>query len=494
MICVSIGRGRHRALIAEHKHLAEIGAKLVELRLDYIQSAVNLNRLLPERPCPVVITCRRERDGGKWVRSEDQRLLLLRQAIVAGIEYVDLEEDVAAKIPRFGKTKRIISYHDFQETPEDLEGLHARLAALDADVVKIATMVNHPHDNLRLLRLCRSSKVPTVAIGMGEAGTPSRVLCKRFGAPFTYAALSSDKLLAPGQLTFQQMKEVFRYEQINAETEIYGVVADPVAQSLSPLIHNAGFANLKLNKVYLPFRVSNDQLPSFMADCAELGVKGLSVTIPHKEEILKHISKCDEATQKIGACNTIVFKPEGILGYNTDYRAAMVCIDQVFGGDENNPKLDGKTMLVLGAGGVSRALVYGLMRRGADVVIASRTDSKAADLAAVFGARSVAWESRHTIRPVLIVNGTPVGMHPVVDESPLDTRHLLHEMTVFDTVYNPEQTLLIKQARETGCTTITGIDMFVGQAALQFRLFTGQPAPLDLMRQVVRRAISAAKT
>jgi 3-dehydroquinate dehydratase/shikimate dehydrogenase len=494
MICVSIGRGRHRYLIAEHKHLAEQGAKLVELRLDYIQSAVNLNRLLPERPCPVVVTCRRERDGGKWARSEEQRQLLLRQAIVAGVEYVDLEEDIAGKIPRYGKTKRIVSYHDFQETPEDLEGLHARLASLDADVVKIATMVNHPHDNLRLLRLCRNAKVPTVAIGMGEIGTPSRVLCKRFGAPFTYASFHAERALAPGQLTFQQMRDVFRYEQINAETEFYGVVADPVAQSLSPLIHNAGFAHFKLNKVYLPFRVSSDQLPSFLADCVELGVKGLSVTIPHKEEILRHINKCDEATQKIGACNTVVFKPEGLLGYNTDYRAAMACIDQVFGGDENQSKLEGKTVLVLGAGGVSRALVYGLKRRGADVVVASRTDSKAAELATEFGARSVAWEARHTVRPVLIVNGTPVGMHPVVDEAPLDTRHLLHEMTVFDTVYNPEQTLLIKQAREIGCNTITGVDMFVGQAALQFRLFTGQAAPIELMRQVVRRAISAAKT
>jgi len=494
MICVSIGRGRHRYLIAEHKHLAENGAKLVELRLDYIQSAVNLNRLLPERPCPVVITCRRERDGGKWARSEEQRQLLLRQAIVAGIEYVDLEEDVAAKIPRFGKTKRIISYHDFHETPEDLAGLHARLAALDADVVKIATMVNHPHDNLRLLRLCRDSKIPTVAIGMGEIGTPSRVLARRFGAPFTYATFHAERALAPGQLSYQQMKDIYRYDQINAETEFYGVVADPVAQSLSPLIHNAGFAHLKLNKIYLPFRVSSDQLPSFLADCAELGVKGLSVTIPHKEEILKHIAQADEATQRIGACNTVVFRSEGATGYNTDYRAAMACIDQAFGGDENHPNLGGKTMLVLGAGGVSRALVYGLKRRGADVVITSRTDEKAEQLAAAFQARSVPWDSRHTIRPVLIVNGTPVGMHPVVDEAPLDTRHLLHDMTVFDTVYNPEQTLLIKQARETGCQTITGIDMFVGQAALQFRLFTGQPAPLELMRQVIRRAISAART
>jgi 3-dehydroquinate dehydratase/shikimate dehydrogenase len=493
MICVSIGRGRHRALIAEHKHLAELGAQLVELRLDYIQSAVNLNRLLPERPCPVVVTIRRERDGGKWAHSEEKRQLLLRQAIVAGCDYVDLEEDIAGKIPRFGKTKRIISYHDFAETPENLEALHARLAALDADVVKIATNVNHPHDNLRLLRLCKNAKVPTVAIGMGEIGTPSRVLCKRFGAPFTYAALSAERTIAPGQLTYQQMKEVYRYEQINAETEFYGVIADPVAQSLSPLIHNAGFAQLKLNKVYLPFRVSSDQLPSFLADCKELGVKGLSVTIPHKEEILKHIAKADEATQRIGACNTVLFGAEGATGYNTDYRAAMACIDQVFGGDENNPALHGRTMLVLGAGGVSRALVYGLKRRGADVVIASRTDEKAEQLAATFHARATSWDNRHTVRPALIVNGTPVGMHPVVNETPYDHRHLFHDCVVFDTVYNPEQTLLIKEARETGCHTITGIDMFVGQAALQFKLFTGQMAPLDLMRQVIRRAISAAK-
>jgi 3-dehydroquinate dehydratase/shikimate dehydrogenase len=493
MICVSIGRGRHRYLIAEHKHLAEQGAKLVELRLDYVQSAVNLNRLLPERPCPVVITCRRERDGGKWARTEEQRQLLLRQAIVAGCDYVDLEEDVAGKIPRFGKTKRIVSYHDFSETPEDLEGLHARLAALDADVVKIATMVNHPHDNLRLLRLCRQSKIPTVALGMGEIGTPSRVLAKRFGAPFTYATFHAERALAPGQLSFQQMREIYRYDQINAETEFYGVVADPVAQSLSPLIHNAAFAHLGLNKVYLPFRVSSDQLASFLADCPELGVKGLSVTIPHKEEIIKHIKKCDEATQRIGACNTVVFNPEGATGYNTDYRAAMACIDHAFGGDENNPALNNKTMLVLGAGGVSRALVYGLRRRGADVVISSRTDARAEELAAMFGARSTPWTGRHTVRPTLIVNGTPLGMHPVVDESPIEQRHLLSDMTVFDTVYNPEQTLLIKQAREAGCHTITGIDMFVGQAALQFNLFTGQKAPLELMRQVVRRAISAAK-
>jgi 3-dehydroquinate dehydratase/shikimate dehydrogenase len=177
MICVSIGRGRHRHMIAEHKHLVEQGAKLVELRLDYINGEVNIRRLIAERPCPVMVTCRRERDGGKWARPEAQRLMLLRTAIAEGVEYVDLEEDVAGQVPRYGKTKRLVSFHDFRKTPDDLESIHQRLAGLDADVVKIATMANHPHDNVRMLRLLRQAKVPTVAFCMGDIGTPTRVLC-----------------------------------------------------------------------------------------------------------------------------------------------------------------------------------------------------------------------------------------------------------------------------------------------------------------------------
>src|SRR5688500_866190 len=167
-------------MIAEHKHLAEQGATLVELRLDYITSQVNLKRLLAERPCPVIVTCRRAQDGGNWSKTEEERLMVLRQAIAMGVEYVDLEEDVAASIPRFGKTKRIVSYHNFQETPEGLPALHARLAALNADVVKVATMAHNPHDNIKLLRLIRDSRVPTVAICMGDIGTPSRILAARF--------------------------------------------------------------------------------------------------------------------------------------------------------------------------------------------------------------------------------------------------------------------------------------------------------------------------
>jgi 3-dehydroquinate dehydratase / shikimate dehydrogenase len=494
ILCVTIGRGRHRHLIAEHKHLAEQGCRLVELRLDFLVTPPNLKRLLAERPCPVIVTCRREQDGGRWSKSEDDRLMLIRQAIAAGVDYVDLEEDIAASIPRFGKTKRIISYHNFQETPEDLNHLHARLSALNADVVKIATMAHSPHDNLRLLRLMRATRVPTVAFCMGEFGQPSRILAGKFGAPFTYSTFHAERTMAPGQLSYQQMKETYRYEKIDQATEAYGVVADPVSHSLSPQIHNAAFDFLNLNKIYLPIRVRPEDLTQFMHDCRELGIRGLSVTIPHKEEILHHKTKCDVGTDEIGAANTLIFSGDDRVAWNTDYRAAMSSLDDVFGGSEKDDSgLRDKDALILGAGGAARAIAVGLIRRQARITIASRTAERAEELAQRCQGKAVGWSQRHNVHADLIVNCTPVGMHPHLDETPYDDKHLRPEMVVFDTVYNPEHTLLLKQAREVGCTVITGADMFIGQAALQFKLFTGQEAPTGVMRQVFRRAISAVK-
>ncbi len=494
MICVSIGRGRHKHLMAEHRHLVEQGAQLVELRLDYINRDVNIRRLTVDRPCPVIITCRRECDGGRWTGTEEARQMMLRSAIAEGVDYVDLEEDVAGNIPRFGKTKRIVSMHNFRETPQNLEEIHARLAALDADIVKVACMAHHPRDTLRMLRLIKNSKVPTVGVCMGDIGTPSRILAGKFGAPFSFATFHQERALAPGQLSFRQMTEIYHYDRINADTEIYGVVADPIGHSLSPLIHNVAFAHLKMNKAYVPFRVPREDLPTFIQDCRELGIKGLSVTIPHKETVLRHLGKIDGAVRGIGAANTIVFNGDESFGYNTDYRSSMESIDKAVA-EENDSKypLSGKTALILGAGGVARALAYGLKRRNADVVISSRTLERARELAAKNDARAVEWDSRHAIKADVLVNGTPIGMHPNVDETPYECRHLRPSSIVFDTVYNPEQTLLIKEARQQGCKVITGVDMFVLQAAMQFQLFTDHEAPVELMRQEIKRAIGPAK-
>ena len=308
MICVSIGRSRHKHMLAEHKHLCEQGAKLVELRLDYISSRVNIQRLVKDRPCPTIITVRREQDGGKFTGDEDARLRMLREAIALGVDYVDLEEDIAGDIPRFGKTKRIVSYHSFRNTPDNLRELHDRLKTKDPDIVKIATMANQPRDNVRVLEMMQESDVPTIGMCMGDVGTPSRILGPKFGAPFTYATFHHERALAPGQLSYQQMVEVYRHDSINPETAVYGVIADPIGHSLSPQVHNAAFGEAGIDAVYVPFRVPIDTLGQFMEDMPRLGLKGLSVTIPHKEAIAKFLTKVDPAVKGIGAVNTVLFK------------------------------------------------------------------------------------------------------------------------------------------------------------------------------------------
>jgi len=494
MICVSIARGRHRQVIAEHRHLVERGAKLVELRLDYITSNVNLKRLITDHPCPVIITCRREQDGGKWSGTEESRQMLLRSAVAEGVEYIDLEEDIASEIPRYGNTKRVISYHNFRNTPYELDEIHERCSQLDPDVIKLATMANHPSDNVRMLDLVQRSRVPTVGMCMGDIGTPSRILCGKFGAPFTYATFHHERSLAPGQLSFQQMTEIYHYNRIDADTAVLGVVADPVGHSLSPLVHNAALQSEGFNAVYVPFRVPSQDLSDFIDEAPFLGLRGLSVTIPHKEAIAPKLTAVDPAVKGIAAVNTVVFDGDQIKGYNTDYRAAIDSLEDALGeiGADPSP-LAGKTAVVLGAGGAARAVIYGLRRRHADFIVASRTLERAKVLAEQYGGRAVEWGARHGVGADVLINCTPVGMHPDVDESPYDKHRLRPSMLVFDTVYNPEQTLLIKDARSQSCPTVTGVEMFVRQAAWQFYLFTGHKAPADLIRSVLKRAIGPVK-
>ena len=493
MICVVVAKGRHRQVVAEQNHLAEEGVELVELRIDCINGTPSVKALAGKRTGPVVITCRRKQDGGQWEGTEDQRLALLRTAIVEGVEYVDLEEDIAGQVPRFGKTKRIVSYHNFQETPEDLQGLWDRMAKCDPDVIKIATHANNPHDNLRVLQLVRNAEIPTVGFCMGEMGVMSRILAGRFGAPWTYAAFGHQSGLAPGQLSHDQMTKIYRYDEINGETEVYGVIADPVGHSLSPQIHNAAFAREKLNKVYVPIRVPGEHLPQFFDDAAELGIKGLSVTIPHKETVLGLLTERDEAVEGIGATNTVVFDGSRRCGYNTDHQAAMDSLEIATGTVGQEKPFEGKTALVLGSGGVGKAIAFGLVQRGARVILTDGDAERATQLAQRLKCHSTEWEARHEVAADILVNCTPIGMHPNVDESPFDKHYLRPSMAVFDAVYNPENTLLIKDAKERSCTVVTGVEMFVRQACLQFEHFTGREGPAQLMRDVIKRATSAAK-
>jgi 3-dehydroquinate dehydratase / shikimate dehydrogenase len=491
MLCVTVARTRHKHTIQEHLDVAAQGAKLVELRLDYIARSVELARVLKNRPTAVVVTCRRKEDGGRWEKSEEDRLMLLRQSIAMGVEYIDLEEDTAAKIPRYGKTKRIVSYHNFEGVPANLEEIHARLAKLDADIVKIAVQAQSFEDSARVIELMRNAKIPTIGIAMGDYGSMTRILGTRYGAPFTFCVFNLDRRVAPGQLSYHDMKNIYRVDSITDKTKIFGVVADPVAHSYSPMLHNSAFQANELDYRYLPFRVAANDIEPFVRWCQREGVGGLSVTIPHKQSVLPMLTQAEAAAQGIGACNTIVISGEDRIGYNTDYRAAMECIayglTKLY--EEPNP-FEGRSALLLGSGGVSRAIGWGLAQRRVRVAISSRNSESAERLARELGGRAVAWEERHSVQPSILVNCTPIGMFPEMDVTPFRKENLDQRTLVFDTVYNPEQTLLIRQAKSIGCPVITGLSMFVRQAAYQYRLFTGKEPPIEAMTKALRRAIS----
>jgi 3-dehydroquinate dehydratase/shikimate dehydrogenase len=512
-ICVVVGRTRHKMVQIEIQEAAKQGARLIELRLDFLAKAPDFKRLLENKPCPVLATVRRPEDGGRWAGTEEALRVLLRQAIVSGFDWVDLETDIADTIPRFGKVKRIVSYHNLREAPADLEKIHEKMCRQDADVVKLAVRATSPADNLRVLALLRNAPKPTVALCMGDLGLPSRLLGARWGSPFTYAAFNKERGIAPGLLSYQELKQIYGYDRINSETRVFGVIGDPVAHSLSPLIHNLSFRKLGINAVYIPFRVPRGELVGFLKAFDAVPVQGYSVTIPHKENAAALATTKDPAVEQTQAANTLIRTADGWAAFNTDYLGILDTLKHApaqpaaegeapAAASTQSPAfpsaapsgrgvtLQGRTALVLGSGGVARAAAFALAAEGAGVTLANRTTERAQRLAEDARCRYVEWAARHSTLADLVVNCTSVGMHPNTDESPLHPSYLKPGLTVFDTVYTPENTLLIKQARQRGCHIITGVELFVRQAAAQFQLFTGQPAPTDFMRKLVKKALS----
>ena len=497
MICVTIGRGRHASLAEEWEAAAEAGAELVELRIDCLRREPDLKRILKVRHTPVVLTIRRGSDGGLWRGHEEKRQALLREAIAMGIEYVDLEMDVAPTIRRYGKTQRIVSYHNFSEVPENLGQIAEQCDEMDADVVKVAARAKTVADASKVLRLMEKAAVPTVAIAMGEVGFFTRILGRKYGSPFTFAGFNPERTFAPGMPKFHELRRDYHYERIDEDTEVFGVIGDPIAQSLSPAIHNAAFHRFGMNKVLVPFLVPEMELKESIKALDWLHLHGFSVTIPHKEGVVKLLGRKDGAVERMGTCNTMV-KQDGVwVGYNTDYRAAMDCLENALGGRvekaEDSPLFE-KHVLILGAGGVARAIAFGLSRRGAHVTVTNRNEDRATELAEQAKCRTVAWSMRASTLAEIIVNCTPVGMHPYVDDTPAPPAAFHREnMVAFDTVYHPEHTMFLKLARDRGCRTVTGVDMFVDQAAHQFKLYTGLEAPSELMREVVTRKLGSLR-
>jgi 3-dehydroquinate dehydratase/shikimate dehydrogenase len=494
-VLVVIGRTRHKMVVAELLEAVKRGGKFIELRLDFLAKAVDFKRLSPYKQCPWVATLRRPSDGGRFPGTEAERQVILRQAIVSGIfDWVDLETDIASTIPRFGSVKRIVSYHNLAETPGALEDIYATMLKQDADVYKMAVLAQTPEDVIRVVRLQQSAPKPTIAFCMGDIGQPSRFLALKYGAPWIYAAFNKERGIAPGLPCFDEFRTTFPVSTITSDTRIFGVVGDPVGHSLSPLLHNWMYKKLGVNALYLPFRVPRGMLPQAVEAYEHVPVSGYSVTVPHKEAAATLAREKELTVEVTGAANTLVRLPGGkFSAANTDYTAAVESIKaHLADRAKDGPvvQLSQVSVLILGAGGAARALAFGLHREGAQITITGRTYDKTQRLAEEVKCKAVDWHARHSVSFDILVNCTPVGMHPNVDEAPCHFSVLKPGMTVFDTIYTPETTRLLREARGRGCYTITGVDMFVRQAARQIELFIGQTPDIALMREITRRALS----
>ncbi len=494
-VLVVVGRTRHKMVVAELQEAVKRGAKFIELRLDFLAKAVEFKRLLPCKLCPWVATLRRPTDGGRFPGTEPERQIILRQAIVSGaFDWVDLETDIANAIPRFGPVKRIVSYHNLTETPQNLDEIYADMLKQDADILKIAVLAQSPNDVARVLRLQKAAPKPTVAFCMGDIGQPSRFLSLKYGAPFIYAAFNKERGIAPGLPSMEELKSTYPIRSIDADTKVFGVAGDPVGHSLGPLLHNHMFQRLKVNAVYLPFRVPRGQFPQAVEEYEEIPVHGYSVTIPHKEAAAQLAREKEPNVETTGAANTLVRRDDGkFSAANTDYAAAVDSLKSFLAQKaQDGPvtQLSQVSVLLLGAGGVARAIAHSLHREGSQITITSRTEDRTQRLAEEVKCKAVDWHARHNVAFDVLINCTPVGMHPNVDEAPVHFSVLRPGVIVFDTIYNPETTLLIREARSRGCETITGVDMFVRQAARQFELFVGQTPDRATMRSIVRKALS----
>jgi 3-dehydroquinate dehydratase/shikimate dehydrogenase len=328
---------------------------------------------------------------------------------------------------------------------------------------------------------------------MGDLGFPTRVLGLKYGSPFVYAAFNEDRMIAPGMPTMWELQHVFPVDRINADTAVYGVIGDPVAHSLSPLLHNQLFRRGHINALYLPFRVPRGQLAASLETFGAVPVKGYSVTIPHKEGAAMLATKPDQIVEQTKSANTLVRQEDGgFAAFSTDYQAVLDSLEYNLPPAEDGTAgtLQGKMVLLLGAGGVARAIAHALRKAGCVMTIANRSPEKAHRLASEIEGRVLDWMGRHTAACDILINATSVGMYPNIDDTPVHSGFLQPSMLVFETVYNPESTVLVKDARARSCRVVTGVELFARQAALQYEHFTGQTAQLEQIRQIVRRALS----
>jgi 3-dehydroquinate dehydratase/shikimate dehydrogenase len=485
-VCLALSGDTIDDMLATAESMARDNPFL-EFRLDYLKQPLaalpKIHRFLETHQYVTAIgTCRRVENGGKFKGSLASQLEVLTKANAAGCPIVDLEIESALKSKRDAiarlrsRAGLIVSFHDFRAT-RNLDETLEKMLKVPADFYKVVSTATTLSDNVAMMKFLQmqSDKHALIGLCMGEQGIISRVLSVRAGSVFTFGAVSADLKTAPGQISAGELRSIYRIDQVDAATRVYGVAGDPIEHSLSPVIMNTALRRENVNGVYLPLHAKT--LKDLMRCVREIPLHGLSVTMPYKQSILAHLDNTDAHTTKIGACNTVVRGQDGKLyGFNTDAAGVVRPLEQRL-------TIENAKVLVLGAGGAARAAVFGLKERGAEIWILNRTSVKAQKLARQAKARTIKRADLRKIAFDVIINATPVGMGNT-RECPLKDEEI-QARVVFDMVYDPVETHLLQVARAKGIAVIPGVEMFVQQAARQFEIWTGKPAPAgDMLRAV----------
>jgi 3-dehydroquinate dehydratase/shikimate dehydrogenase len=498
-VCVAI-IGATPAEMMEKASATVKETPFLEFRLDYLEKPAlalpKIKQFLAENTAATAIaTCRLKEHGGRFDGTPVTELDILLKAAASGLQMVDLELESAEALKASDLKKLretgvglIISHHDFKET-KNLDAIYERIQIFAPDFVKIVPTARTLTDNVTLMRFIErmSDHANIIGICMGEAGVISRVLGLRAGSVFTFAATSAGEETAPGQISARTLIDNFRIQEVDAATKVYGVAGNPVGKSLSPVMMNAAFRRETVNAVYLGLQTAKvDDLVTLIR---EIPIQGVSITMPHKQDILPFLEHMDPLSKKIGACNTVLRVASGehqgkLYGFNTDVAGIVVPL-------ERRMTLKGARVLVLGAGGSARAAVFGLRDKGAEVSIYNRTPETSAKLAKQSGAKVIKRDAIPKTAFDVIINSTPVGMAGVkaaqiLNEDDFDKHK---PKFVFDLVYNPADTPLIRLARAANIPVITGVEMFVQQGARQFEIWTGKPAPEEEMLRIVVHAL-----
>jgi 3-dehydroquinate dehydratase/shikimate dehydrogenase len=438
--------------------------------------------------CTILATCRRHQNHGRFNGSIEEQLRILEAAVEAGAKAIDIEiesaENCAERVEGLrGRAYLLISYHNYSGTPP-LDPLVRRMSRLPADAYKIITTARKPSDNSRVLTLARTyGKTPMVLLAMGETGFPTRVLSTAFGGLYTYAAPTTAEGTASGQVCARQLRHLYRVEKFTRDARIYGVIADPVLHSISPAVQNRAFQARREDAVYLPFLVKPTQLKDFLMLADKLPLAGFSVTIPHKQRILRYLDIVDPVARRIGAVNTVWRKGGKWRGTNTDVDGVILPL-------QRRLRLGKASVLVVGNGGAARGAAYALADASAKLSITGRNLDRVRALAKACGAEALSREQAEARTFDALIHATPLGMYPKIDQCFFQDK--IPAKIVFDMVYNPMETLLARRAREQGATVIPGLEMFLEQAAKQFEIWTGESAPRSVMEKAAMEALTPA--